>query len=145
MLSNRESSHLQVFRHADAELRADVFAVERDFGEARVCVHGDGVGLARAGFEDDALGPELPCLGFQGVDDLSTDAAAADGGVDVHAFDFGEAGFVQADGAAADGIVVEIGNKKRAATFGDFFRVEAKEVRAVFGVDGFEFGVEGFD
>ena len=76
---------------------------------------------------------------------MSTDAAAAEGGVDVHSFDFSDTGFVQADGAAADGLVVEIGNKKRAATFGDFFRVEAKEVRAVFGIDGFEFGVEGLD
>ena len=136
---------LQVFRHADAELRADVLAVERDLVRSRRARTWRWRRVARAGFEDDAFGAELPRLGFQGIDDLSPDAAAADGGIDVHAFDFGEAGFVQADGAAADGLVVEIGNEKRAATFGDFFRVEAKEVRAVFGIDGFEFGVEGLN
>ncbi len=76
---------------------------------------------------------------------MSTDAAAADGRVDLHAFDFGEAGFVQADGTATDGLFVEIATRNATAPFGDFFRVEAEEFRAVFGVDGFEFGVEGTD
>ncbi len=139
------SQSLQVLRHADAELRADVFAVERDLGKARVLVHGDCIGLTRAGFEDDPLSAELSRVSFQGVHDLPSDAAAADGGVDVHAFDLGDAGFDRSHGAAADGFTGQIGNKKRAAAFGDFFRIEAKEVRAVFGVDGFELGVEGLD
>jgi hypothetical protein len=136
---------LQVFRHADTELRADVLAVERYLKETSVRVHGDCIGLARAGFEDDALGTELACLQFQGVDDLPSDATATDGWIDVHAFDFSMARFDLPHGTAADRFAGEIGDKKCAAAFGDFFGVESEEVRAIFGVDGIELGVKGED
>src|SRR5262245_1047467 len=136
---------LEILRHAEAEERADVLAVERNFVEAGVGVHGDGIGLARARFEDDALGTKLNCLGFESEYDLATNAAAAEAGVDVHTFDLGDARFDHSDGAAANRFAIEIGDEKCAATFGDFFGIEPEEVGAFFGIAGFELGVESAD
>ena len=100
----------------------DVLAEERDFDEAGVCVDGDGFGLARAGFQDDAADAELPRFGFERDRQFADRRRGRGGGGDVHPLDFGDARFDTPHGAAADGLVVEIGDEKRAAAFGDFFR-----------------------
>src|SRR5262245_60624770 len=100
----------QVLRHADAELGADVFAVERDFDKARAFVDGDRVWLAWACFEDEAPSTELAGDRFELNDDALADAAAAGLRRDVHPLDLGFIAFDASDGAAADGLAIGIRN-----------------------------------
>ncbi len=66
---------------------------------------------------------QADCFGFEGGDNSSADALAADARCDVHPFDFGDAGFDQSDGTAADRLAVEVGDEEAAAAFGNFLGI----------------------
>src|SRR5262245_58147861 len=78
----------QILRHAHARLGGgDVLAERRDVDEAAGLVELDGLGLARAGFQNDAGQAQLAGVDLELGEDRAPDAAPACIGPDVHPLD----------------------------------------------------------
>ena len=134
---------LDIFRHADAELRVDVLAEERNLGEAGVPVHGDCFGLPRARFR-------ARC-GWRLADVASASRASTIRppmprprtlAVDIHAFDFGDAGFDQADGAAAHRFAIMYATKNPPRPSATSSGSKRKKFAPSSGISCFQLGVE---
>src|SRR3954462_1292794 len=125
---------LKIFGHADAELRTDVFAVQRNLGKTGVLIECNRLGLARARFEQKTRGAEAASFAFESVDDSSSHAAVACTRVDVHPLDLGNSRFNASHSTAANWLAAHVRDQKSAAAIDDLLRIQAEEIRAFFGI-----------
>ncbi|HEX3602310.1 MAG TPA: hypothetical protein VHU84_19305 [Lacipirellulaceae bacterium] len=106
------SSWLEFLRHAEAEVRINVLAIEWDLREARPRVQGDRLRLTRAGFEHDALHAQTSSLCFELGENQATEATTARTTRDVHSFDFCDTCFQASHGSAPGWHAINRGDEK---------------------------------
>ena len=130
----------EAFFEAEAYGVLAVGAEGGDGVEAGALVEGDGFVLVDAGFETEERDAAVDGVVGEVGEEAFGEALAAEGGADVHAFEFGVVGADVEEAGAGGGRVVDSSDEEGHAFVEELF--DGVAVAALLGVEGREEGVE---